>query len=159
MKNKSPYRFLNKYNKDYYGGGLMLVIGLWAIYQGFTYKMGTLTQMGPGFFPVAVGAVMALMGVLIALGARSAVPAGEYKYIAPEWRGWFCITFSIIAFIVLGKYGGLLPATFAVVFIAALGDRENTLRDAVLLALGVCVVAVAVFWWALQMQIPLLTWG
>ncbi|GAC1412873.1 MAG: tripartite tricarboxylate transporter TctB family protein [Burkholderiaceae bacterium] len=151
--------WLNRYNKDYYAGALMLLIGLWAVYQGLAYKMGTLSRMGPGFFPVAVGAVLALMGVFIALGARSNVPAGEDKHQVPEWRGWLCIVASMVAFIALGKYGGLLPATFAVVFISALGDRENTLRDAALLSLSVCAVAVVVFWWALKMQFPLFAWG
>lgn len=152
------YGKYGKYHKDYYGGALMLVIGLWAVYQGLSYKMGTLSQMGPGFFPVSVGAVLALMGVLIALGARTALPA-EDKHLAPEWRGWICIVASIVAFIVVGRYGGLLPATFAVVFVSALGDRQNTVRDALLLSVGVCAVAVIVFWWALKMQFPLFTWG
>ncbi|MEJ0045599.1 MAG: hypothetical protein WDN04_05275 [Rhodospirillales bacterium] len=49
----------------------------------------------------------------------------EKEKLAPEWRGWICIVASVLAFVVLGKYGGLLPATFAIVFIAALGDRDN----------------------------------
>lgn len=151
--------WLNAYNKDYYGGALMLVIGLLAIYQGLTYKIGTLSRMGPGFFPVAVGAVLSLMGVLIALGARRAAQAGGDTSQSPEWRGWLCIVAGIVAFIALGKYGGLLPATFAVVFVSALGDRQNTVRDAMLLSLGVCTVAVVVFWWALKMQFPLFAWG
>jgi hypothetical protein len=48
-----------------------------------------------------------------------------------------------------------VPATFAIVFISALGDKMNTLKSAAILGAGVVVVAVVVFWWALQMQIPL----
>ena len=33
----------------------------------------------------------------------------------------------------LGQWGGLVPATFAVVFIAALGDRQNTLLGSAVL--------------------------
>lgn len=159
MDDQGGRRFLTKYTKDYYGGGLMLAIGLGAVYAGTGYKIGTLSRMGPGFFPVAVGAVLALMGVLIALGARSNVPAGDDKHQAPEWRGWICIVAGIAAFVVLGQYGGLLPATFAVVFISALGDRQNTVRQAFLLALGLCAVAVVVFWWGLQLQFPLFAWA
>jgi hypothetical protein len=159
MQNQHQQNFLKRYNKDYYGGALMFLLGAGAIYAGTQYKIGTLSAMGPGYFPVAIGAVLALMGILIALSARTGGATGEDKHQRPEWRGWFCITASIIAFIVLGKHGGLLPATFAVVFIAALGDRQNTLKHAVLLALGVCVVAVVVFWWALHLQFPLFTWS
>ncbi|MDB5821838.1 MAG: tripartite tricarboxylate transporter TctB family protein [Herminiimonas sp.] len=151
--------WLNQYNRDYYGGALMFLLGTGAVYKGLSYNVGTLSRMGPGYFPVAVGVVLALMGVLIALGARSNVPAKQEEYQAPEWRGWICIVLSIIAFLVLGRYGGLLPATFAVVFISALGDRENNLKQALFLSLAMAGVAALVFWWALSMQFPLFRWG
>jgi hypothetical protein len=61
--------------------------------------------------------------------------------------------------VVLGQYGGLLPATFAVVFISALGDRQNTVKGAFLLSIVMCAVCVAVFWYGLQVQFPLFQWG
>jgi hypothetical protein len=115
--------------------------------------------MGPGFFPVALGVILALAGLVIIITARLSVHEGEDKDLPPEWRGWFCICASIVAFVVLGKYGGLLPASFAIVFISALGDRDNTIFSAALLAAAICVVCVVIFWWALQVQFPLFTWG
>jgi hypothetical protein len=159
IENKGQQGWLNQYNRDYYGGALMFLLGAGAVYKGMSYKVGTLSRMGPGYFPVAVGVVLALMGILIALGARSNVPAKQEEYQGPEWRGWICIVLSIIAFLVLGRYGGLLPATFAVVFISALGDRENNRKQALLLSLAMAGVAALVFWWALSMQFPLFRWG
>lgn len=154
-----PAGWLNDYNRDYYGGGLMLLIGLGAVYRGLGYDIGTLNDMGPGYFPVVVGAILAAMGVLIAFSARQAVAADDEPRHPPEWRGWFCITGSIAAFIVLGHYGGLVPATFAVVFISALGDRQNSIKTAFLFASAMVVVCVTVFVWALRMQFPLFRWG
>lgn len=148
----------NQRHKDYLGGGLMVLLGLGVILQGSSYKMGTLTRMGPGYFPVALGVILMVLGLAIAISARFA-QAGEEKRLPPEWRGWFCIGISIVAFTVLGKYGGLLPASFAIAFISALGDRNNTVRGALVLALAVVAVAAVVFWWALQMQFPLFSWG
>lgn len=159
MQNKGQQGWLNQYNRDYYGGGLMFLLGVGAVYKGMSYKVGTLSRMGPGYFPVAVGVVLALMGVLIALGARSNASAKPEEHKPAEWRGWICIVLSILAFLVLGRYGGLLPATFAVVFISAMGDRENNLKQALLLSLAMAGVAALVFWWALSMQFPLFRWG
>lgn len=159
MEIKNQQGFINKHNKDYYGGGLMLLLGLGAIFQGMTYKIGTLRHMGPGFFPIALGAILALIGVAIALHAKGAVPEGDETRLPSEWRGWICITLSIVAFVILGRYGGLLPATFAIVFISALGDRQNTLQSALILSFAMVLVCVIVFWWALQMQFPLFQWG
>lgn len=159
MSSTTPGGWLSSYNKDYYGGGLMFLLGVGAIYKGLDYKVGGLTRMGPGFFPVAVGAVLAAVGVLIALGARRAAPAAAKEAHPLEWRGWACIILSAIAFIVLGHYGGLIPATFAVVFISAVGDRQNSLKSALLLAIAMVTVCIVVFSWALQLQFPLFRWG
>jgi hypothetical protein len=152
--------FLTEANRDYYAGALMLVIGAVTVWQGAGYHFGSLTRMGPGFFPVALGVLLALLGIAIAAGAvrkRSAIEAVD---AAPaEWRAWACILAGVAAFVVLGKYGGMLPATFAIVFLSALGDRDNTVRSAFVLAVAMCIVAVVVFWWLLQIRLPLVGWG
>ena len=149
----------SKRGRDYAGGMLMAAIGLAAAFQGSSYKLGTLERMGPGFFPTALGVILAAVGVAIAVTARFARYEGELEVLAPEWRGWACIIGALVAFVVLGKYGGLLPATFAIVFISALGDRQNTFLGAMVLGLAAVVVAIVVFWWALQLQFPLFQWG
>ncbi|HSQ82197.1 MAG TPA: tripartite tricarboxylate transporter TctB family protein [Casimicrobiaceae bacterium] len=149
----------SKRSRDYAGGMLMTAIGLAAAFQGSSYQLGTLERMGPGFFPTALGVILAGVGFAIAVSARFTRYEGELEVLAPEWRGWLCIIGALVAFVVLGKYGGLLPATFAIVFISALGDRQNTFLGAVLLALASVVVAIVIFWWALQMQFPPFQWG
>ena len=149
----------SKRGRDYAGGMLMAGIGLAAAFQGSSYQLGTLERMGPGFFPTALGVILAAVGVAIAITARFTRYEGEIEVRAPEWRGWACIIGALVAFVVLGKYGGLLPATFAIVFISALGDRQNTFLGAVVLGLAAVVVAIVVFWWALQLQFPLFQWG
>ena len=154
----------SQFKKDYYGGALMIIIGVAAAYAASGYHLGTLARMGPGFFPFAVGVLLALVGLVIALSARfdNGPPAASghgYGSGMPDLRGCACIIAGILAFLLLGEYGGLLPATFAIVFISALGDRGNTVKQAALLALGMCAIAAIVFWWALQLQMPLFRWG
>ena len=155
------------FKKDYYGGALMVLVGLAAIYAAGGYHIGALSHMGPGFFPAAIGALLAITGVLIALSARNAkpaeasddAPANPHPTDFPDLRAAACIILGILAFLLVGEYGGLLPATFTAVFISALGDRTNTLKQALVLALSMCVIATVVFWWALQLQLPLFQWG
>lgn len=149
----------SKRGRDYAGGVLMIALGLGAAFQGATYPIGRLSRMGPGFFPVALGVILTLAGVAIAITARFEQDVVDAKSRSSEWRGWICICSSIVAFVVLGEWGGLLPATFAVVFISALGDRQNRLLDAALLAIACVVVALVVFHFGLQLQFPLFQWG
>lgn len=158
-------QFLAGYRCDYYGGALMCLIGLGAAYGGLSYNFGSLTRMGPGFFPTCLGVILVLLGLSIASTAsRPDVHAALrediiHENIKPEWRGWFCILASVVAFVILGKWGGLVPASFAVTFISALGDRANTWKSALVLAFGITLVSVVIFWWLLQLQFPLFAWG
>jgi hypothetical protein len=147
------------FNGDYCGGGAIVLLGAGAALEARSYGIGTLSQMGAGFFPFMVGVLLAIMGLVIVAGVTKTPRTEDTPQQPPEWRGWICILLGIIAFIVLGTYGGLLPASFAIVFISALGDRTNTVKSALMLAGLTLVIAVAVFWWALQLQLPLFTWG
>ena len=154
-------------SKDHFGGALMALIGACTAYASLGYNVGSPARMGPGFLPCAVGVLLAITGVLIVACARrptqsgenDSKPAGHAKHGLPDTRGALCILLGVVSFIAFGSYLGLLPATFSIVLICALGDRNNTLREAVLLALGMCVVAAVVFHWALQIQLPMFQWG
>ena len=88
-----------------------------------------------------------------------AASALAIKHSAPEWRGWICILGGVIAFVIFGVYGGLVPATFASVFVAALGDRQNNVKQSALLAAALTVFCVIVFHYGLKLQLPLFQWG
>lgn len=151
-------RMMRRYSRDFYGGLLMILIGAGAGVTAAHYPIGTLADMGPGFYPLAIGILLALVGLAIAIaGGLSQGASGPRRKI--DRRGGFCIIAGTLAFAVLGVYGGLVPATFAIVFISALGDRNNSLLQAFLLAAAMVVIAVLVFWWALQVQLPLFNWG
>lgn len=145
------------HRRDYYAGALMVLVGGGAAFVGSQYRMGSLTQMGPGYFPTALGIVLAIIGIIIAGSAAfTAAPVtAEAPGVKPDWRGWICITGAALLFIVLSRYVGLVAATFACVFVAAMGDRENTWKEAALLAAGITVFGVALFSFVLHIQIPL----
>ena len=102
------------FKKDYYGGTLMTLVGLAAVWAGMQYHTGTLSHMGPGFFPVAVGSLLAFVGILIAVTARGDAPqqaAGHghgHGHAAPDLRGTVCIVLGTLAFLLFGKYGAVM---------------------------------------------------
>ena len=149
--------------RDFYAGTLMILIGLGVALKGWlSYRLGTLTHMGPGFLPTVLGVILALLGIAIAASATTAgVASADEERILPEqpqWRGWFCIVAGPILFIVCGRYVGLVPATFACVFVAALGDRTATLKSSLVLALVVTAFGVGLFSYLLHVPMPLFTW-
>jgi hypothetical protein len=154
------------FGKDHISAALCVALGIAVLGIGLRYDIGSLQQMGAGFVPVVIGALLILVG--IAIGATATPRAQEVPLVAlhrrtaesrPEWRGWTCIVAGVVAFVVLGRWGGLAPASFFSVFIAALGDRENTLRSSAVLATIVTLFGIVVFYWFLSLQLPLFQWG
>lgn len=154
-------------SKDHLGGALLILLGAAVAFTGRGYHVGSLTRMGPGYMPVVLGVLLMVVGVLIAVTASLAAGtaagpvrrAGSHAGRAFEWRAWGCILGAIAGFVVLGTHGGLVPATFACTFIAALGDRSNRLRDALWLALAMVAAGWVIFIWALSLQMPAFAWG
>lgn len=154
-------------HRDYWAGGLVMMTGATAALIGNAYRVGHLDDMGPGFFPVWIGLLLAATGILIIFGAwrntlRAAAiempgdPHGNAGTAAvPDGRGAACVIASLIVFHLMIEQTGLIPATVATVSIAALGDRTNTPVRILGLAAIMSVVAWAVFWWALHVQVPL----
>jgi hypothetical protein len=146
--------------RDFYAGALMILFGLVMALKGPSYRLGTLMHMGPGFLPTALGVILICLGIAIA-GTALGVPEGEEEDILPahpQWWGWACILSSPLAFILFGSMGGLVPGTFACVFVAALGDKNATLKSSAILAAIVTLFGVGLFHYLLQIPMPVLMW-
>jgi putative tricarboxylic transport membrane protein len=148
--------------RDFYAGGLMVLLGLGVALKGASYRAGTLMHMGPGFLPTALGVVLVAVGIAIAAASLSPLAPGETEEgILPEhpqWWAWFCILMSPVAFIFFGRYFGMFPGTFACVFIAALGDKNATWKGTIILATVVTIFGCALFSYFLQVPMPIFTW-
>ena len=151
------------YKRDFYAGGLMVLFGLFAALNGPRYTLGTLMHMGPGFMPTALGVILVLLGITIALNAATAKEgeAAEEGILPehPEWLAWGCILASPLAFILFGKLGGMIPATFMCVFVAGLGDRDMTWRGAAVVAAAVTLEGLMRLHYRLEIPMPVLKWG
>jgi len=149
---------------DYLAGALMVVTGAGAIYVCSGYRMGSLTSMGPGFFPTILGALLIILGLAIAISGADSdqSPVAALQHHGGEsWdiRGWACIVLAPIAFILLAERFGFLPASFFAVLIAALGDRTATLKASIALAAGMTAFAIILFVYLLQVEIPIVRLG
>lgn len=154
------------HKQKYYSAGFMLLIGVATALGSLGYGTGTLARMGPGYFPLLLGILLALIGILIAITPDSAdeiAADADHEPFATvvrrRIRPWSAAIGSIVAFIVLGKYGGLVPATFVLIFGSSLGDPKNSLKASFWLAVGVVAFAIAAFHYGLQLQFPLFSWG
>ena len=59
---------LKIYNRQFASGLIFLCMGVFAAVYAFQYRLGTATHMGPGYFPLGVALVLALLGLLTMIG-------------------------------------------------------------------------------------------
>ena len=139
-------------NRDFLAGALFVAIGAGGFGIALSYPFGNLQQMGPGFFPRVLGAILVAFGIVTMVrGLRS----GER--VEGAW-GWFplaMLTVSIVAFGWLMERVGLVPSLAVLGVASAFAGREFRWREVVVLAGVLCLLAVAIFIWGLGLPYPL----
>jgi hypothetical protein len=147
--------------RDFYAGGIMILLGAGITLNSMTYNTGTLMHMGPGMFPFILGCTLTFVGLMI-FGTAVVTPLGEDETILPEnkeWLGWGCILAGPVFFIVLGTYFGMVAATFSCVFVSAMGDNQATVKTSAFLAAFITVPGCFLFTYVLQLPFPLFKWA
>ncbi|MDP2263799.1 MAG: tripartite tricarboxylate transporter TctB family protein [Hydrogenophaga sp.] len=145
----------NKDNQDIIGGLALTALGVFAAVHAQTYEFGSLTRMGAGYFPVALGVILSLLGLLIAIPAffRKGQP------IQVEWKTFVLVMAGIVAFALTLKVLGLVLATALSVIISSLADHDTRWKGRIALAVGVAAVTYVVFSLGLSMVLPIWPWS
>jgi hypothetical protein len=140
-------------NRDVWCGLMLIGIGGLALFMARDYAMGTALRMGPGYFPVVLGALLILFGLYcIASGLRS------NEQIQGSWslRGLIVLPLSLVLFGLLMEYAGFVPALFTLIVGSALAGKEFKIGEVLLLAAGLTAFSVVLFIWGLGLPYPLL---
>jgi hypothetical protein len=141
--------------RDIIAGLVIIAIGLfWAIWAAQHYRIGTPTRMGPGWFPMYLGYVLAVVGVLIAIPAF--FRTGEKPFI--DWKPMLWITGSVLAFAMTVKSLGLAPAIFLQIGMCVLADTKLGWTGTLILAACTAVFCHFVFYVGLEVQLPPFVW-
>ncbi len=111
--------------------------------------------MGPAFFPTMLGGLLLLLGIVTMLKGLTTKSAAS-KVDRFHFRPLLLVLGAVVAFGLLLRPGGLLVALAALVFISSLGSDEFRLRDVLLLTIGLAVLVLIVFIYALDMTVPVL---
>lgn len=139
---------------DLISGGALLVGGAAFVIGAGNYSLGALRSMGPGYFPVATGILLAAFGLLIAASALTrGAPTPRV-----EWRPLATIGGAILVFALTVERLGLVPATVMLVLTAALAQKGSGLLGTLILAACLAATAVLIFVTGLGMPIATFRW-
>jgi hypothetical protein len=139
-------------------GSLTLVgVGLLLVSQGLSMPLGTLASFGPGLFPTIIGSLMVLVaGGLVLFPERLETEEEGSESFA--WRSMLFVSAGMIAFSLLIKTTGLVPATLAVVLLSSCGDRTARPLQAIALAIVMALLGTTIFIWGLNLPLAIVRW-
>lgn len=140
--------------KNFWAGVMFLCFGLFFAGFGRSYHFGTAARMGPGYFPVVLGALLALVGIVIALGAMSARAAAE-KVARFAWKPLLLVAVPSLLFGLLLPVLGLVVCIGLLVVLSSLASPEFAWRATLLNAAVLTAICVVAFVWALDLQFNL----
>lgn len=151
-----------KSQKDFFSGLMFMVVGIAFAWGASGYTIGDGARMGPGFFPLALGIILAVLGTAITFKALVVETVDGEKIGKIAWRPLF---FIIAANLVFGamigglpRFGvpalGLIVGIYALTFIASLAGDEFKLKGVLILATLLAILSYLAFIVLLKLQFP-----
>lgn len=135
---------------DWIGGLVIALVGIYVSILAIGYELGDLRRMGPGFFPLAAGCLLVLFGTSITIWVREVEP----QFDDMRWQAALSVFAAILAWGLLLEPFGLIPATAALVLIAALAHPKPHLYRIIGTVVLLPLIGWLVFIKGLGIQVP-----
>lgn len=133
-------------------GGVLLGFGLALLFVAWGYPVGRLTQMGPGYVPRIVGALICLLALIIIV--VDVTDRQMERAPGMHWRGLAFVSASILLFAAMIEPLGLIPSIFAACVVSMLADDRARPLGVLVFSLLVTLGAWGLFIGILELPIP-----
>ncbi|MFO1085268.1 MAG: tripartite tricarboxylate transporter TctB family protein [Reyranellaceae bacterium] len=144
--------------KDLGAGLVFVVVGtFYLVYALRTLPMGRAVEMGPGYFPIVLSSLVALVGVVVTV--RSFFAGRGTAFGCIPWRALIMLSLAIAIFGAFVTELGLLPAVLATAFLSCLSTSQIGIAKALVVSLGIAVFCALVFSYGIGLPLDVFgTW-
>ena len=140
---------------DVFAGAIFVLIGGAFVVGALSYELGTPLRMGPGYFPLLVGLILAGLGLAVVV---KGLVAGEVlTFGTVPWRAIAVITVALVFFGFTVRRLGFVPTSAVTALLTTLASRRVRPLTAMAVAAGLTLAATLILVVGLQVRIPL--WG
>ena len=151
-----------KSQKDFFSGLLFMGVGAAFAWGSGNYSLGTGARMGPGYFPLMLGVLMAVLGIVITFQSLVVETEDGDKIGAWAWKPlFFIISANLLFGLMLGGLPsakipamGLIAAIYALTFVASLAGEEFKAKEVLVLATVLAIMSYLAFIVLLKLQFP-----
>ena len=145
-----------KSQKDFFSGLMFMGVGAAFAWGATTYKVGEGARMGPGYFPLMLGVLMAILGIAITFKSLVVETVGGDKIGKWAWKPLvYIIAANLLFGVLLGGLPsiklpamGLIVGIYVLTFVASMAETgwkvKNTFILATVLAVGSYIAFVLV---------------
>ena len=140
--------------KDFFAGLLLAAFGLLAVVFSRNYPAGIAARMGPGYFPILLGGLLAILGFIVSLrsfGGEREIPVGGFAF-----RPMMFVLGGVLAFSLLVDRAGLILSILTLTVTAGLAGSESKPREIAFLSLVLAALALGIFVYGLKL--PFKVW-
>jgi len=148
-------KFKIKCPEDFWAGLMFIAFGVVAIWTSQDYPMGTAMRMGPGYFPIWLGALLIVIGAIVS--------AISFKVEGPPikpfaWKPMIMLGLAFALFAWGIDHIGFIPALFGLIVLSAAAGQVFRIKEVLVLSIVLIAGAVGVFIYGVELPYPLFWW-
>ena len=141
--------------RDFLAGLLFVAIGIATAIGASDYPLGTIRNIGPGYYPILLGIALTLLGGAIAFKSlkSAAVPSSDEGGFAV--RPLIFVIAAVVAFGLLVRPFGLGVAIIALIVISSFAGRDISVVRIALLCMAMTALSWLVFIYLLGLSMSM----
>ena len=151
-----------KSQKDFFSGLMFMGVGAAFAFGASGYTIGNGARMGPGYFPLALGILLAILGGAITFKALVVETIDGDKIGSIAWKPLFFIIAANLVFgasigglpIIGLKPLGLIVGIYLLTYIASHAGTEHKFKEVAVLATILAALSYVAFIVLLKLQFP-----
>lgn len=144
-------RIRNK--RDFWGGAMFIVFGALFAYFATSYSVGSGARMGPGYFPLILGLLLAVLGVVVAWGSTASTNLIT-GLESVGWRELILVLGAVAIFAILLPRLGMVVSVALLILISAMADYQFSWKETLISIVVLVIMSYFVFVKGLELQFP-----
>lgn len=144
-----------KSERDFWSGVMFIAMGIGFAVGAGNYSLGTSARPGPGYFPLILSVIMAILGAIVLFKSLTIETEGGDPVGAFAWRPLLIVVASIVMFGLLLPRVGLFITVPLLILAVSFATTEFSWFGTLVNAVALTIFAWLVFVVGLKLTIPL----
>lgn len=144
-----------KSQKDFWSGLMFVAVGAAFAVGAGNYSLGDSVRPGPGYFPLGLGVLLALLGAVVLFQALTIETDDGDPVGAIAWRPLLIILGSVAMFGVALPRLGLVISLPLLILVSAYASEEHTWIGSAINAVAITTLSWLVFVVGLKLSLPM----